>query len=268
MTDRKPVCLVIGAGSGIGGSVGVHFAANGYHSVLARRTNEEGLAKLVAEAEAKGGEATGVLANLVEDGAIEDLVERVEADIGPIETVVYNLGAQIGDVSLLDTRHRTFELGWRMATYGLFRIAKAVIPHMLERPMPDVSTDGKARGNFLVTTATAAVRGNNGQHSHGAAMGGRRMLCQSLNAEFAPQGIHVCNILIDGPVESPDTLGKVLLGDEGYQKLLDEKGRGRDRLIVPTKLAETYFHIATQHRSSWSHEVDLRPFDNKPWWNG
>lgn len=267
MADSKPVCVIIGAGAGIGGSVGVHFAANGYHSVLCRRSDEEGLNRLVSTIESAGGEATGILMNAVEDDAIENMVERVERDIGPIDTIVYNLGAQIGEVSIVDTRHRTFELGWRLACYGLFRTAKAVAPHMLARPMEEVSATGKGRGNIIVTTATAAVRGNKGQHSHGAAMGGRRILCQTLNAELAPQGIHVCNILVDGPVESPDTLGRVLLGAEGYEKLLDEKGRGRDQLIVPAKLAETYYHVASQHRSSWSHEIDLRPFNDQPWWN-
>ena len=43
----KPVCLVIGAGAGIGGTVGLRFAQAGYHAVLCRRTNADGLNKLV-----------------------------------------------------------------------------------------------------------------------------------------------------------------------------------------------------------------------------
>ena len=39
-------------------------------------------------------------------------------------------------------------------------------------------------------------------------MGARRMLCQSLNAEFAPKGIHVAHVVVDGAVDAPDTLGK------------------------------------------------------------
>ena len=47
----KPVCLVIGAGAGIGGNVAKRFASDGYHSCLCRRSDEEGLAKLVSEIE-------------------------------------------------------------------------------------------------------------------------------------------------------------------------------------------------------------------------
>jgi alkylation response protein AidB-like acyl-CoA dehydrogenase len=62
----------------------------------------------------------------------------------------------------------------------------------------------------------AALRGNAGQHSHAAAMGGRRMLCQSLNAQFASRGIHVAHIVIDGAVDAPDTLGKMLGADAAW----------------------------------------------------
>ena len=250
---RKPVCLVLGAGAGIGGNAAARFAAGGYHAVLARRSDQEGLDRMVGEIEAAGGSATGVIVNAVEDGTIEELVESIERDIGPIEVAVYNLGAQIGTRDLLDTPHRTFELGWRMGCFGLFRLAHAALPAMVER----------GKGTLLVTSATAAVRGNAGQHSHAAAIGGRRMLCQTLNAEFAPKGIHVSHIVVDGSVDAPDTLGK-LLGDkfEAYKAM-----KGEDGVIDPAMLAETYWHLAHQHRSCWSFKVDVRPWTDVPWWN-
>lgn len=252
----KPVCLVIGAGAGIGGNVGKLFAANGYHSVLCRRSDEAGLNKLVAEIEAAGNSASGFLMNAIEEGAIEERISAIEDGIGPIEVVVYNLGAQIGNRSLADTSYKAFEMGWKMATFGLFRAANAVCPAMVER----------GKGTFLVTSATSAVRGNAGQHSHAAAMGGRRMLCQSLNAEFASKGIHVAHIIVDGAVDAPDTLGK-MLGEEQFQKLRETKGLEHDGLMLPEKMAETYYHIAQQHRSVWTHELDMRSFTDLAWWN-
>ena len=252
----KPVCLVIGAGAGIGGNVARKFAQEGYHSVLCRRSDEDGLNKMVAEIQAGGGSASGFLLNAIDDNSIEDRVAAVEADIGPIETVVFNLGAQIGDRPLAATTYKAFEMGWRLATFGLFRTASVVTPKMEER----------GRGTILVTSATAAVRGNKGQHSHAAAMGGRRMLCQSLNAEFGPKGIHVAHIIIDGAVDAPDTLGK-MLGPEKFQELRESRGMEHDGLMLPTKIADTYYHLHQQHRSAWSHEVDMRSFSDLPWWN-
>lgn len=43
------VCLIIGAGAGIGGTVGAKFAAHGYHAALARRSDTAGLDNLVSE---------------------------------------------------------------------------------------------------------------------------------------------------------------------------------------------------------------------------
>lgn len=252
---QKPVCLVIGAGAGIGGTVGRKFADNGYHAVLCRRSDQEGLDRLVGDIRAGGGDATGIMLNAIEDEAIETLVERVESEIGPIQVVLYNLGAQIGDRPLDDTTHKAFEMGWRLATFGLFRLAKAAFPLMEKR----------GGGTLLVTSATAAVRGNAGQHSHAAAMGGRRMLCQTLNAQYAPLGIHVVHVLVDGSVDAPDTLGR-MLGPDAFQKLRDTKG-AEDGLLQPDKMAETYYHLATQHRSAWTHELDLRAYSDTAWWN-
>jgi len=252
----KPVCLVMGAGAGIGGTVGARFAREGYHSVLCRRSDQKGLDTLVEGIKSNGDLATGFLLNAIEPEVIEQRVLAIEKDIGPIEVVIFNLGAQIGDKSLENTSYKAFEMGWQLATFALFRTTKTVFPRMAER----------GKGCIIVTSATAAVRGNGGQHSHAAAMGGRRMLCQTLNSEFSKKGIHIAHVLIDGAVDAPDTLGK-MLGEEQFQKLREDRGLDHDGLILPEKVADTYFHIAQQHRSTWTHELDIRSFTDMPWWN-
>ena len=252
----KPVCLVLGAGAGIGGTVATRFAQEGYHSCLCRRSDQKGLDKLVGNIEAEGGSASGYLLNAIEDNVIEDLITSIESEIGSIEVLVYNLGAQTGMKLLKETTHKEFEWGWRMANFGLFRAAKVVCPLMEER----------GKGTILVTSATAAMRGNKTQHSHASAMGGRRMLCQSLNAEFSSKGIHVAHIIIDGAVDAPDTLGK-MLGPEMYKQLRETRGMEHDGLLLPSKIADTYLHLAQQHRSSWTHELDMRAFSDQAWWN-
>ncbi len=250
----EKVCLVIGAGAGIGGTVAKKFATNGYHAFLARRTDEEGLNKLISDIEKSGGKASGSLLNVIEENSIEDLVNKIESGIGPIDTVIYNIGAQIGDRALAETSYKAFEMGWRMATFGLFRLAQVITPKMKERKT----------GNIIVTSATSAVRGNGGQHSHAAAMGGRRMLCQSLNAEFSKDGIHVAHVIIDGAVDAPDTLGK-MLGPELFEQFKEQKGK--NGMILPEEVAETYLFIAKQKKSTWTHEIDIRAFSDQAWWN-
>src|SRR6516165_6885777 len=235
----KPVCLVIGAGAGIGGNVARRFAQEGFHACLCRRSDLDGLNRTVDAIRSAGDSASGFLLNAIEANSIEERVAAIEADIGPIEVAVYNLGAQIGDRALKDTSLKAFETGWRLGTFGLFRLASAVCPPM----------EARRKGTILVTSATAAMRGNAGQHSHAAAMGGRRMLCQTLNAEFASKGIHVAHIVIDGAVDAPDTLGK-MLGPEKFQQLRESRGNEHDGLMLPRQIAETYLHLARQHRSA------------------
>jgi NAD(P)-dependent dehydrogenase (short-subunit alcohol dehydrogenase family) len=85
-----PVCLILGAGAGagagagIGGHVAKRFARDGYHACVARRSDQAGLDKLVAEINATGGSASGHLLNAVEEGSIEQLVTSIEADLGPM----------------------------------------------------------------------------------------------------------------------------------------------------------------------------------------
>ena len=239
----KPVCLVIGAGAGIGGNVAKRFAREGYHACLCRRSDAQGLEEMVTSIRDNGGLATGFILNAVEPNSIEDRVAHIEANIGPIDTVIYNLGAQIGSVPLSNLSYEQFEMGWKLGTFGLFRLASTLFPLM----------EARGKGTLLVTSATAAVRGNSGQHSHAAAMGGRRMLCQTLNAEFSSKGIHVVHILIDGPEE--------------FQNLRQTQGLEHDGLLLPEKISDTYFHLAQQHRSAWTHELDLRAYSDMAWWN-
>ena len=252
----KPVCLVLGAGAGIGGNVAKKFSKEGFHLCICRRTDEKGLNNLVKNIEENGGSASGFLIDIIKDNVIEDLIENIETNIGPIDVVVYNLGAQAGMKLLHETTLKEFEWGWKVANLGLFRLAKSICPIMEKRK----------KGTILVTSATAAMRGNKNQHSHASAMGGRRMLCQSLNAEFSEKGIHIVHIVIDGMVDAPDTLGKVL-GPELYQKLRETKGMEHDGLLLPKEIAKTYYHLSQQHRSAWTHELDLRAFSDLAWWN-
>jgi NAD(P)-dependent dehydrogenase (short-subunit alcohol dehydrogenase family) len=155
--------------------VAKRFARGGFHACLARRSDGQGPDRLVREITDAGGSASGFMLNAVEDGSIETLVENIESDIGPIEVAVDNLNAQIGDCALAETSLKAFETGWRMAAFGLFRLASCLLPRMAQR----------GHGTLVVTAATASMRGNGGQHSHAAALGGRRLLSQTLNAEFA-----------------------------------------------------------------------------------
>ena len=61
--------------------------------------------------------------------------------------------------------------------------------------------------------------------------------------------------------------GVKMLGPEMYQQLRETKGMEHDGLLLPKEIAKTDFHLAQQHRSAWTHEIDLRAVSDLAWWN-
>jgi len=254
------VCLVLGAGAGVGQAVARRFAQEGFHVCCVRRgggakslVGEEGRGRLETFCEQLradfGVGATALFADMTNPDDVKALIGRVEAEIGPIEVAVYNVGAQVGFRNLERTSYRIFEQAWRMGALGAFSMAKELAPFMLAR----------GRGTLLYTSATAALRGNQGQHAHTSAMAGRRMLCQSLSHELGRQGIHVCHVVLDGPVNAPDTLGRMFPG------MLDQLPA--DKILQPVSIAETYLALHRQSRNAWTLELDLRASGETAWFN-
>ena len=261
MPNPTGVCLVIGAGSGVGGNVAKVFAENGMTTALVRRDRIK-LGELVDEITASGGRAVafgGV--DITKECQVKSLIDRVETELGPIEAVVYNIGAQIGSLPLASTDAWKFKRSWELGALGAFLVARAVAPLMARR----------ARGGTMIfTSSTAAFRGNAGQAAHAAAMGARRMLAQSLCHELGPQGIHVVHVLLDGMVVSPGTLGKMwdrFSPDGSTWEETVERKRAEESIIEPRAVGEEYLRLHQQPRSSWTFEVDLRPWTDKAWFH-
>ena len=80
----QKICLVIGAGAGIGGNTAHRFASEGYHIALCRRSNKDGLDAMVKSIENKGGSASGYILNAVKEDSIEDVINEIESGSGPI----------------------------------------------------------------------------------------------------------------------------------------------------------------------------------------
>jgi len=256
----RGVCLVLGAGSGVGGNVAEVFAENGMTTALVRRDADK-LRPLIDEIEANGGraEAFGGF-DITKEEEVTELVHRVETELGPIEAVVYNIGAQTGPLPLESTEAWKFKRAWELGALGAFLVARAVAPLMAER----------TRGTIIFTSSTAAFRGNKGQAAHAAAMGARRLLAQSLCHELGPQGVHVVHVLLDGMVVSPGTLGKMwdrFSPDGSTWEETVERKRAEESIIEPRAVGEEYWRLHQQPRSSWTFEVDLRPWTDKAWFH-
>jgi len=241
MADAAGACLVVGVGDGLGSALARAFAAEGYAVCMTRRSRH--LAELEDFAEtirAGGGAAHAFGADARSEEEMAELFARIEREVGPLEVVVFNIGANVR-FGIRDTTSRVFHKVWEMACFAGFIAGREAARVMVPR----------GRGTILFTGATASVRGRDGFAAFAAAKHGLRAVAQSMARELGPQGIHVAHIVIDGAID-----GVFIRGIRDDVDALLE----RDEILKPDDIAQSYVAIHRQPRSAWTHELDLRPW--------
>ncbi|KAA0693847.1 SDR family NAD(P)-dependent oxidoreductase [Halopseudomonas laoshanensis] len=237
--STPPVAVVIGAGDATGGAIAKRFAREGYSLCVTRR-NVDQLTVLADEIRAAGGTAHPFGCDARVEEQMVELFEHIERDIGPIEVVVFNIGANVR-FSITETTERVYRKVWEMAALSGFLTGREAAKAMLPRQ----------KGTIIFTGATASLRGGVGFSAFAGAKFALRALAQSMARELGPQGIHVAHPIIDGAIDTAfirDTF------PERYA-LKDQDG-----ILNPEHIAEQYWQLHCQPRDSWTHELDLRPW--------
>ena len=238
MSDRK-AALIIGAGDATGGAIARRFAREGYTACVTRRTADK-LAPLVERIVAEGGQARAFASDARDEVAMALLVQTIEAEVGPIDVAVFNIGANVR-FNVTDTTERVYRKVWEMGALAGFLMGRDVAKVMLPR----------GRGTILYTGATASLRGGAGFAAFAGAKHALRALAQSMSRELGAQGIHVAHVVVDGAI---DTAFIAQNFPERYA-LKDREG-----ILNPEHIADNYWHLHQQPRSAWTHELDLRPW--------
>jgi NAD(P)-dependent dehydrogenase (short-subunit alcohol dehydrogenase family) len=233
------VALVIGAGDALGGAIARRFAREGFVAVGVRRQQDK-LTALVETIEAEGGKAFGFGCDARKEEEVIALYDRIEAEIGPIEVCVFNIGANVR-FSISDTTARVYFKVWEMACFAGFLTGREAARRM----------EPRGRGTILFTGATASVRGREGFSAFSGAKHALRALAQSMARELGPKGIHVAHTLIDGPIDTQWIA-------ENFPESYARKAQGG--ILDPDHIADNYWHLHSQPRDSWTHELDLRPW--------
>lgn len=242
MTDRK-VCVVVGAGDALGGAIARRFARGGYAAVIARRNGDK-LAPLAEAIAAEGGEAHPRGVDARREDQVEALFAWAEAELGPVEVAVHNIGANV-KFPIRETTTRVYTKVWELAALSAFLVGREAARVMVPR----------GRGTILFTGATAGVRGGSGFAAFAGGMHAKRALAQSMARELMPANVHVAHVVIDGPIDTAFTR-------ENFPQMLAE--RPADGVLLPDDIAESYWMLHNQKRSAWTHELDLRPWV-EPW---
>ena len=242
MAGSRGVCLVVGVGDGLGSAIARAFAADGFEVCMTRRArNLDALQGLQAEIRAEGGAARAYGVDARSEEEMAALFEKVEREVGPLEVMVFNIGANVR-FGIRETTARVFTKVWEMACFAGFLAGREAARVMVPR----------GKGSILFTGATASMRGKEGFAAFAAAKAGVRMVAQAMAKELAPEGIHVAHVVVDGAIDGVFIRGRV--GD-AVEGLLE-----RDEILKPADIAQAYVMLHHQPKSAWTHELDLRPW--------
>ena len=234
----KGSAIIVGAGDALGGAIARRFARGGLIAIPSRRKIKP-LGELVAQIESEGGAVEGIPCDARDEEAVAAMFDRAENEIGPVEVLVFNAGAQHRS-SILDMTTRIYRQVWESATLAGFVTGREAARRMVER----------GRGTIIFTGATASIRGGANFASFASAKHALRALAQSMARELGPKGIHVGHIIVDGMIDSEAVRTK--FPDE--TEALPEGG-----MLDPDHIAEAYWAMHAQPKDAWTFETDIRP---------
>lgn len=232
------VCCVIGAGDATGSAVARRFAKEGYTVCVARRT-ESALKLLVDQITAEGGRALAFGLDARCEDAVVNFVQHIEAEVGPVEVLVFNVGGNVR-FPIVETTAQNYFKVWEMCALAGFLTGREAARVMQPR----------GRGTILFTGATASLRGAAGFAAFAGGKAALRALAQSMARELGPQGLHVAHVVIDGMIDTASTRAN-------FAQRVDELGP--DGILNPDHIAEAYWWLHRQPRDAWTFELDLRP---------
>ena len=214
-------------------------------AVAARDTNKSAL-KVLAEDHG----VTLITCDASVPESVSAMFDEVSRTLGAPRLVVHNIDGRPREVfrkSITEVEPAAVLTTLTNSTFSAFLVGQRAAKAMLSLE----ARDGH-RGTIVFTNASAALKGYPRSGAFAAASHGKAGLAQSMARELMPQGIHVAHVPIDAAIgwEQPDGSRAHRLAGEAVD----------DNLAHPDRIAELYWQLHRQHRSTWAYEVVLRPW--------
>ncbi|MEM8572663.1 MAG: SDR family NAD(P)-dependent oxidoreductase [Pseudomonadota bacterium] len=222
MTEEAPLAIVAGAGAGLGQAVLSRFQEGGFSPVGLGRTRPDAPV------------GTFHTVDLADDTVLVERIAAIIAENGPPKVVIHN-AAELVIRPFTEGHLGDYQRTWKSMVQSCILLAQSTL-------QPMVRAGG---GTFIVSGATASLRGGARFSAFASAKFALRGLTQSLAREFQPAGVHVCHVILDGIIDTDRSRALHSLDPT--------------KMMRPEDIAETYWQIAHQPNSTWTHELDLRP---------
>jgi len=227
MTDKTlqgEVALVTGASRGIGAAIADELAAQGA-TVIGTATSESGASAIGERLKSAGGH--GRVLNVTDGAAVDELIESIGKEFGPISILVNNAGIT-RDNLLMRMKDEDWQAILDTNLTSVFRTSKAVMRGMM-----------KARKGRIVNIASVVgVTGNAGQANYAAAKAGIIAFSKSLAKEIGSRGVTV-NVVAPGFIATDMTRD---LPEDAKKSLTEQIALGR--LGEPADIARAVAFLA------------------------
>lgn len=221
------VMVLAGAGGALAQALAERFMAGGYTVIGLSRTGQ-------ALRPASSG-FTAMCCDLTDAAQVRQTFDDISARFGRPSVVIHSVGGLLR-APFLQIEAADFERVWRSMVLSAMLVAQAALKNMPQH----------ANSALLFSGATASLRGGANFAAFASAKFALRGLAQSLAREYQPQGIHVAHVILDG-----------LIGESVDERTVDDKAAAT--IMQPSAIAESYWMLAHQTSSAWTHELDLRP---------
>jgi NAD(P)-dependent dehydrogenase (short-subunit alcohol dehydrogenase family) len=232
----KPVCVIVGAGEGLGRALAAKFASRAFDIALISRSEANSSAAIEA-AVAGAANVRFFPADATRPETLELAIATIDREMGEIDLLIYNARGAFAACDPLDMSYAALEEVYRVEVIGAFAAAKSVLPGMIKR----------SQGSLFFSSATAAFRGSSTYPLYAIGKFGLRALSQSLSKAYAKNRVHIVHFRLDCDLDVP--VMRDLYGED-YDPV---------KLADPDDVAETYWLTYLQPRSAWSNEVEIRP---------
>jgi 3-oxoacyl-[acyl-carrier protein] reductase len=207
---RERVCVVTGSTGGIGRETARLLAEEGARVVVTGRSAER-----VEETAGTVGAALGLVHDLAEPGAPEELIAEASAQVGPVDVLVNNVGLAY-QASFEDVSDRQWDEMWQLNVMSYVRAIRAVLPSMRER----------GRGAIVNVSSTSGKRPSTGMPNYSVTKAAVLSLSRLVADLYAGDGIR-CNAVAPGPTATEAWLAEDGLADQQAQR----SGKTRDEVL-------------------------------------
>ena len=244
MRLKDKVCIITGAGSGMGRVAARMFAAEGATVVVAEFDTSAG-EETVRQVTDAGGRASFVRVDVSNEADARAMVEHAIATHGRVDCLYNNAGIMPEpDHSVIDTDVATWDRVMAVNVRGVFLGCKYAIPPMV----------AQGSGSIINVSSFVALLGcSNPQDAYTASKGAVQALTRSLAVQFGPKGVRA-NAILPGPVETPLLMDWLVKDEEAKRIRLARNPTGR--FGKPEEIVQMAIYLASDE-SRWTNGASM-----------